>query len=256
MLFLISSVIARRILITGTDTGVGKTLCARMMAAGARQAGWRVGVMKPVETGWAEETNAGHDATALIEACGTALPLEQVCPYRFADPLAPSMAAARAGVEIDLGLIGSCCRRLEAASDLVLVEGAGGLLAPLNGNATFADLASMLDLALVVVVGSRLGAINHTLLTMETAKHRKLPVLGYVLNHPWPLDPLTAESNRKALAELAGAPCLGTIPYLDPSSQPASEKAGLASLAGRYLALERMGIGPRIAPTGGGSGKS
>jgi len=137
-----------------------------------------------------------------------------------------------------------------------VVEGAGGLLVPLSWNATFADLARMLGLALVVVVGSRLGAINHALLTMETAKHRKLLVLGYVLNHPWPLDSLTAECNRKALAELADAPCLGTIPHLDPGPQRGSEKGGLAGLARRYLALERMGISPRMPEAGGRSEKS
>lgn len=240
---------ARRMLITGTDTGVGKTLCARMMAAGAREAGWRVGVMKPVETGWAEEASARHDVTDLIEACGAALPLEQACPYRFPDPLAPSIAATRGGVEIDFGLIERCYRRVEAASDLVLVEGSGGLLVPLNGNATFADLARMLDLDLVVVVGSRLGAINHTLLTLETARHRKLPVLGYLLNHPWPLDPLTAECNREALSELVDAPCLGDIPYLGPGLHQLSEKGGLADLGRKYLALECIGIGPRITET-------
>src|SRR5690606_6029361 len=131
----------RGIFITGTDTGVGKTFVAASMAAYLRQRGHRVGVMKPAETGCPERSGVliPEDATRLKEASGCAEPIEKICPYRFAEPLAPSIAAERAGRKIDVDLLLATYGEISAEHDVTLVEGAGGLMVPLLPSYTFAD---------------------------------------------------------------------------------------------------------------------
>ena len=134
----------RGLFVTGTDTGVGKTFIACGLAGALRARGLRVGVMKPIETGCARRgDDALHpaDATALIEAAGSRADIATVCPYRFADPLAPDEAASRAGTRIDPILILDRLRAVESAADETLVEGAGGLLVPIAGRYTMAVLA-------------------------------------------------------------------------------------------------------------------
>jgi dethiobiotin synthetase len=204
--------------ITGTDTGVGKTLVACGLAAVLRDLGCRVGVMKPAETGCEEKEGKlfPQDAFYLKQASGCEEPLETICPYRFRDPLAPSVAAARQEIAIDVSFLAETYREISSNHDVTIVEGAGGLLVPLLSHYTYADLARFLKLPVVVVAANRLGAINHLLLTLEHASCRGLRVIGYVWNCLDESPSLAAETNRAALIGLTAVSCLGEIPFLRP----------------------------------------
>ena len=205
------------IFITGTDTGVGKTLIACGLAALLKDLGYRVGVMKPAETGCIEKDGqlVPADAVRLKEASGGEEALEKICPYRLEDPLAPSVAAERSGITIDIDVIQKLYAEISSKHDITLVEGAGGLLVPLLAHYTYADLAKLLRLPIVVVAANRLGAINHLLLTLEHASCRGLRVLGYIWNHLESRPSLAAETNGEALRFLTAVPCLGEIPYTE-----------------------------------------
>ena len=175
-------------MITGTDTGVGKTVVACGLAVALRRQGFSVAPFKPAETGCARDEKSQRlvpaDAEMLRQATGTKAPLETICPYRFAPPVAPWVAAEQAGVAIDPQRLEQCYRELAASHDMVLVETAGGILVPLAENFHYADLARLLHLAVLVVIGSKLGAINHTLLTLELLRSTGLTAVACVLNHP------------------------------------------------------------------------
>ena len=205
------------IFITGTDTGVGKTFVAATLAAYLRDAGYRVGVMKPVETGCEERDGKliPADAMRLKDASGCAEPIERICPYRLAEPLAPSIAAARAGVKIDVDHMLAVYAEISATHDVTLVEGAGGLMVPLLPSYTYADFARVFKLPLLVVAANRLGVINHLLLTLEHASCQGLSVLGYVLNRNSNETSLAADTNREVLSNLSGVPCLGELPFVE-----------------------------------------
>jgi len=205
------------IFITGTDTGVGKTFFACGLAALLRESGYRVGVMKPAETGCAEKDGKllPDDAVRLKEASCCAVPLEKICPYQLRDPLAPSVAAEREGVRIDIDRLMDLYNEISSSHDITLVEGAGGLMVPLLPSYTYADLGRVLKLPLIVVAANRLGVINHLLLTLEHASCKELRVLGYVLNQLESQSSLAAETNREALFALTGIPCVAELPYFD-----------------------------------------
>ncbi len=206
----------RGVFVTGTDTGVGKTLVACGLACSLRDRGYTVGVMKPVETGCAEKEGQlfPQDAFHLRQASGCNYPLDLICPYIMPLPLAPSVAAAAAGIQIDPSLLWKRYNDLSGSKDLTLVEGAGGLLVPLLPHYSYADLARSLDLPLIVVVSNRLGALNHALLTLEHAACLGLQVLGYFLNNMEGQPSPASESNAQILQSLTQIPCLGEIPYL------------------------------------------
>ncbi|MGH7855626.1 MAG: dethiobiotin synthase [Candidatus Binatia bacterium] len=203
--------------ITGTDTGVGKTLVAASLAAYLRDRGYRVGVMKPVESGCTERNGMliPEDALRLKEASGCAEPIEKICPYRFAEPLAPSIAAERAGQKIDVDLLLNTYGEISAEYDITLVEGAGGLMVPLLPSYTFADFARVLKLPLLIVAGNKLGVINHLLLSLEHASCKGLSVLGYALNRISSDTSPAAETNREVLSGMTGVPCLGDLPFIE-----------------------------------------
>ncbi|HEY2986404.1 MAG TPA: dethiobiotin synthase [Candidatus Binatia bacterium] len=205
------------IFITGTDTGVGKTFVACGLAALLRESGYSVGVMKPAETGCVEKDGQlfPEDAARLKEASGCEEPLKKICPYQLKGPLAPSVAAEREGVKIDVDHIVALYTEISAAHDVTLVEGAGGLLVPLLAHYTYADLAKLLKLPVIVVAANRLGAINHLLLTLEHASCRGLRVLGYVLNRVSNDSSLAVDTNAEALRILTPVPFLGEIPYVE-----------------------------------------
>ena len=203
------------ILITGTDTGVGKTLVGCGLAAALTAQGKTVGVLKPAETGCSRRDGALYpeDAMRLAAFARASLSLEQICPYRFAPPVAPSVAAEMAGVTIEPRRIHETFAQIAAQHDFTIVEGAGGLLVPLVGRYSFVDLARDLHLPLLVVVGSKLGALNHTLLTLHCAHTRALPVTGYILNHPTPASDTAIQTNARILAQLTEVRSLGVLPF-------------------------------------------
>jgi dethiobiotin synthetase len=230
--------------ITGNDTSVGKTMVTAALATGLRRQGFKVGVMKPAETGCKEENGRllPQDALFLRAASACSAPLELITPYAFAEPLAPAIAAERAGVTIDINHIRRCYHKLLAGHDLVLVEGAGGLLVPLTGELTMLDMAVALNLPLFIVARNVLGVINHTTLTVSVAGQRSV-VLGVILNHTAPPDPddLALQTNEQALQRWSGASLYCTLPYVSKLAAGALESLGEMLLTDRLL--ESMGIG-------------
>ena len=223
----------RGFFVTGTDTGVGKTFIACGLARILRDRGLRVGVMKPVETGCKWRSNAldPSDARLLGLAAGTSQSLSSVCPYRFEAPLAPDLAARQAGRQIDPAVIHDRFRRVAASHDITVVEGAGGLLVPIWERYMMADLAADLRLPLLVVAASRLGAVNHTLLTLEHARVRGLSVSAYVLNRLTPADDEAMSTNAELLARSTDAPCAGTVSWTPPGPDHAADAAAAVGRA-------------------------
>ena len=203
--------------VTGTGTDVGKTLAATALMFHYRRQGLRVVGMKPVAAG-CHETAAGwknEDVEALLAASNVEAPIEAVNPYAFREPITPHIAASREGRTIDLGRIVAGFEALSARADLVVVEGAGGFLVPLNDAEDFGDVAQRLDLPVVLTVGLRLGCINHALLTQEAIAARGLRLAGWIANRIDPHMRAPAE-NLDALMTRLRAPLLGVIPYLEP----------------------------------------
>ncbi len=200
--------------VTGTDTGVGKTIVAAALAAALHARGLRVGVMKPAESGCMLEHGRLQPADALFlqAAASCPAPLELINPYTFEQPLTPALAAEQAGITIDIEHICACYARLAAAHDLVLVEGAGGLLAPLTAHLSMHDLATRLGLPVLIVARNVLGVINHTALTVMVAQ-LTLPVVGIVLNDLHPTAHPAEETNAAALERWGRAPLIGRLPY-------------------------------------------
>ncbi|MFN8641732.1 MAG: dethiobiotin synthase [Candidatus Binatia bacterium] len=232
----------RCFLITGTDTGIGKTTVASALAAALRRRGIDVGVMKPAETGCALDAQGGlrpADAERLRWFAGRSDPLDTVCPIRLRDPLAPALAARREGMVVDLERIVALVERFRATCELGLVEGAGGLLVPLAGAATFADLAARCRLPLLVVVGNRLGCINHAALTVRWARAAGLTIAGYVINTLQPEPDLAMRTNVELLEEVLG-PALGVFPWVGETACSDADRERLADLAERTLRLDAL----------------
>lgn len=175
---------SRSYFITATDTGAGKTFAASLIARALKLKGVDVGVMKPVESGCREIDGSlvPEDAVALKAASSSADAIEEICPYRLSQPLSPHLAARLSEVKIDFEVIKSGYRKLSARHELMLVEGAGGLLAPLTDDKTVADLVVALRLPVIIAAASKLGVINHTLLTVEAARNRGIEVRAIILN--------------------------------------------------------------------------
>lgn len=203
--------------ITGTDTGVGKTVVTALLASMFGKRGLRVGVMKPVETGCPREGDhlVPQDSLFLRQVSGCTAPQELVTPYTFAQPLAPAIAAELAGITIEMEHIRRCYEQLLALHDVVLVEGAGGLLVPLTAQLSMHDIAIELQLPILIVACNRLGTINHTSLTVTVARELS-QVLGIVLNHIQAPDDgdLAEQTNADALRRWGKAPLLGQVPYM------------------------------------------
>jgi dethiobiotin synthetase len=220
----------RGLFVTGTDTGVGKTVVAGAIAATLRARGERVAACKPVVTGLDEPVVPGwpRDHELLAAAAGVAP--EAVAPHRFGPPVSPHLAAELAGVELDLDalVLAAGAAVADAGADVLIAEGVGGLLVPLTPERTVRDLAAALALPLVIASRPGLGTINHTLLTIEAARAARLEVAGVVIT-PWPDDPpRMLRSNRDTIARL-GEVEVATLPPL-PDGSPASLAAGGAQL--------------------------
>ncbi len=214
--------------VTGTDTGVGKTFVACVLAAALRAEGRRVTVMKPVETGVVDRP---EDSLRLAAAAGDPAPLDEICPYRLKAPLAPSVASALEGVTIDVdGLVQAIARRADGA-DVLLVEGAGGLLVPIAGATTFLDVAVRAAMPVLLVGANRLGTVNHCALSARVAKAAGIDVRGFVLSQPAAVTDESSATNAAVVTELTGLRCRGVLPHLDAPRDGASMLAtdGLVS---------------------------
>ena len=205
--------------ITGTDTGVGKTVVTLGLMRHLQERGHCVLAMKPVASGCLCTALGLRNADALQLQRQASLPLEyrEVNPYAFEPAIAPHLAAAEAGTRIAIEVIRTGFERVTARADRVCVEGVGGWLAPLNESQTMADLAAALDLPIVLVVGIRLGCLNHALLTAMAIRAAGLQLAGWVANLPSPGGERITE-NIIALDERLAAPRLGTVPYLSDCS--------------------------------------
>jgi dethiobiotin synthetase len=216
----------QNLFVTGTDTGVGKTLVSAALLRCFRQRGLRVAGMKPVASG-CESTPAGlrnEDALALQAESSTDWPYATINPFAYAPAIAPHVAANEAGIPIDFETILARYATLAAVSDRVVVEGAGGWLVPLAGRRTIADLAATLGLDVVLVVGLRLGSLNHAFLTADAIEARGLRLVGWVANT---IDPAydRLEANLATLDERLPAPRLGLIPHGRPGDVTAAAAA-------------------------------
>jgi dethiobiotin synthetase len=234
---------ARGLFVTGTDTGVGKTLvaCALLRAFAAR--GLRALGMKPVASGArpAPQGLVNEDVEQLAAAGNVHAAPSEINPYCFEPPIAPHIAAQRAGVTIELARIESAFRALAARADVVVVEGVGGFLVPLAPHRDTAQLAQRLALPVVLVVGMRLGCLNHALLTLEAIAARGLALAGWVANH---VDPgmAAAEENVRALAQRIPAPLLARIGYAArPDARAIASALDLRPLLGRTRAKAAQG---------------
>jgi len=200
--------------ITGTDTGVGKTYVACKLIHDYVAQGHKVVGMKPVAAGcelvdgeWVNE-----DVLRLTQTSNVKAPRELVNPYSFKASIAPHIAAEQSGVEIKIEVIQQAFNQLASIADIVIVEGAGGFLVPLNHRQSMADLAAALDIPVILVVGMKLGCINHALLTMEAIKARQLDLHGWIANQ---IEPGMAvyDENIAAIAKTMGANCMANYPY-------------------------------------------
>lgn len=203
---------ARGYFVTGTDTGVGKTTFAVALIHALRQSGLKVAAMKPVAAGG--ESIAGRclnaDVLALSKAADVKADLDCMNPYAFMPPIAPHIAAAQAGITIELDKIVSAYSALATQADVVVVEGAGGLCVPLDSRYHIADFAAALDLPIILVVGMRLGCLNHALLTAEAITQRGLKWAGWVANILDP-DMPALEENIATLDRRLPSPGLGRL---------------------------------------------
>jgi len=206
--------------VTGTDTGIGKTVVTCALAARARMLGLRVSAMKPIESGILErpasDSGLASDADRLRAACGSTLPMSVVRPYVLEEPLAPMIAAARANVTFDLGVLDTALALVEQNADVVLVEGAGGLLVPISAEMSYLDLFARWRLPLLLVAGNKLGVLNHVLLTVRAAEAAGVSVQAIVLTALADSDATVAEAtNYDALVSLLPYHTILRLPWID-----------------------------------------
>ena len=203
----------RAYFLTGTDTEIGKTFVTCALLHHARRLGLKAAGLKPVAAG-TDAAGRNEDVERIRAASNVVLPPQIINPYCFAPAIAPHLAAAEAGVSIDFARITAACTTARQQSDLLIVEGVGGFRVPLGVDRDSADLAVALGLPLILVVGLRLGCINHALLTAEAIAARGLTLAGWVANR---IDPTMArfEENIAALRERIAAPLLGSVPCIN-----------------------------------------
>ncbi|BCR05025.1 ATP-dependent dethiobiotin synthetase BioD [Desulfuromonas versatilis] len=227
--------VGKGIFVTGTDTGVGKTLVTAALALFLRRRGVDVGVMKPVESGVDEPAGLGPDARLLQWAAASEDEPELVSPVRLKAPLAPSTAAKLEGVTIEMDKLVAAARELGRRHEFLLIEGAGGLMVPLAGGLLMADLVSELALPLLVVARPNLGTINHTLLTTFAAQAMGISLAGFMINN-MPADPDAAcKSAPESLVTLASADLLGVL-----DQEPGDDQEKVTALADQIALLHSL----------------
>lgn len=220
--------------VTGTDTEVGKTTLSAGLLQAAQRRGLTTLGAKPVASGceWAEGALRNSDASALMAESTLKLPYEAINPYAFEPAIAPHIAAQEAGVALTAqALLAPMRKVLAEQADFTLIEGAGGWRVPLAGQDNLSDLAIALGLPVILVVGVRLGCINHAVLTAEAIARDGLQLAGWVANI---IDPGTSrlDANLDTLAQRLSAPCLGRVPRLDfPGAAAVADHLDLSRLA-------------------------
>lgn len=204
----------RAYFITATDTDAGKTYIASALVRHFAQQGLKSVGMKPIAAGceWVDGVLQNSDVLQLRQASNVDAPLSLINPYAFQPPIAPHIAALQVGVEIALDKIQQAFVQLSQLADVVIVEGAGGFLVPLNDTQTMADLAASLNIPVILVVGMRLGCINHALLSVQAIQARGLTLAGWVANQIDPNMAMLAE-NIQTLKQRISAPCLAKVAW-------------------------------------------
>lgn len=220
----------RGVFVCGTDTGAGKTHIAAALVRSLRERGVRVAAMKPIAAGVEDGRDVNADVAALAAADGLDVPARVRNPYAFAEPIAPHLAARDAGVTIDLRVVAAAWREMALIAEAIVVEGAGGARVPIAADTDMLDIARRLRLPVLLVVGMRLGCLNHACLTADAIAARGLTMAGWVANR---IDPgmLRADDNVDALRRLLPAPLVADVPY---GAAPAFDAASLS----------RIGFGP------------
>lgn len=225
----------KRFFIAGTDTDAGKTLVTAGLLTAANRQGLKTIGLKPIAAG-CESTAEGlrnADALQLQQAASVKLSYDQINPVAFEPPIAPHIAAAREGRNVSADRLAAYCRgALMQPADLVLVEGAGGWRVPLNMRESLARLPQLLELDVILVVGMKLGCINHALLTAEAIARDGLRLAGWVANHV-DADMACPDENLATLQQLFRAPLLGRVPWLEsPSADAVADHLDLSMLLG------------------------
>lgn len=207
----------RGVFVAGTDTGVGKTYVACALLRALRACGLRAAGMKPIAAGIDAHETVNADVAALAEADALEVPLRARNPYAFADPIAPHLAARDRGVTVELAVVAAAFRELAQVADAIVVEGAGGVRVPVAPGIDMLDIARRLRLPVVLVVGMRLGCLNHALLSADAIAARGLTLAGWVANR---IDPsmLRADDNVRELRRLVRAPLLADVAYGAPAA--------------------------------------
>jgi len=223
----------RGIFVTGTDTEVGKTIVTRALVRALVDTGIRVAALKPVESGAPEIDGrlVPEDASALIRAARSGHNVPDVCAYSFPDPVSPHLAAAREGVTIEQDRILEILERHRNNFDLIVAEGAGGLMVPLSSTLLYADLIAATGFSLLLVSPNVLGTINATLLTLEAARSRGIEVAGVILNRTPPVE----LGNADAISHHGKVRVLGEFPTVSSDSDDV-----LADTARRILDLDSI----------------
>ncbi len=200
--------------VTGTDTEIGKTYVSCALLHAFSNHGKRVSAMKPVASGChnSEQGLRNDDALQLIASCKHSLPYEIINPYAFEPAIAPHIAAQQADTSIDFSHLKQCFNRIAEQADITIVEGAGGWLVPLDNQQSIADLAATLALPVILVVGIKLGCINHALLTAAAIREKGVTLAGWVANRADP-DCACIEENIQSITQRINAPCLGDLPF-------------------------------------------
>jgi len=216
----------KQILVTGTDTNVGKTYISAALAKQLHREGVQVGVYKPCCSGSVPDESGQPDwpdLNALADALDYREQIDNICPQRFLAPLAPPVAAQQENRVIDEPLLTAGLEYWQQHAECTIVEGVGGLLCPLTDSLTVADWAQQLALALIVVADNKLGMINHTLMTLEIARKRGLEVLGIIINNSTPGDASEAivrQSNPGLIEMFSTAPILCQVGHQKPLGLP------------------------------------
>jgi dethiobiotin synthetase len=228
------------IFITGTDTGVGKTLVSGGLAACLRLRGLRVGVMKPAESGCPRRGGVPfpRDGSFLKHMASCREPLERIVPYRLSHPLAPGVAAAMEGVEIDVSLIHALYREFLSRYDITILEGAGGILVPFARDLFVLDLIKRLEVPVLLVTRRDLGTINHTLLTLASLRRAGVPVIGWVMNHQHAKRDIAVRTNPRTLETCTNIPGYGLIPHKEGLTIGRRTAQAIVELIARHVDVE------------------